>query len=171
LVTDLELDCRAMVSQMVPRISLALRDCRFCGGTGKRGGTCACVYRRVFRDCNARNHETRMREGDFARRPNTHMTRGGLSAGLEPAEFMVDFERTGLAALARCPVEQAVFWYHHLHRVEWRPCLPLIARETGQKMDRGNFFHAVYRVEVKVGRACMNLKPYSVWPPLYFRAA
>jgi hypothetical protein len=47
-----------------------------------------------------------MREGDFARRPNTR--RGGLSAGLEPAEFMVDFERTGLAALARCPVEQAV---------------------------------------------------------------
>jgi hypothetical protein len=31
-------------------------------------------------------------------------------------------------------------------------------------MDRGNFFHAVYRIEQKLGRVFRELEPYSLFP-------
>ena len=31
-------------------------------------------------------------------------------------------------------------------------------------MDRGNFFHAVYRVEQKLGKVFRELKPYALYP-------
>jgi hypothetical protein len=32
------------------------------------------------------------------------------------------------------------------------------------KMDRGNCFHAVYRIEQKLGRAFRELEPYALFP-------
>jgi hypothetical protein len=31
-------------------------------------------------------------------------------------------------------------------------------------MDRGNFFHAVYRIEQKLGRVFRELEPYALFP-------
>jgi hypothetical protein len=31
-------------------------------------------------------------------------------------------------------------------------------------MDRGNFFHAVYRIEQKLGRVFRELEPYPLFP-------
>jgi hypothetical protein len=31
-------------------------------------------------------------------------------------------------------------------------------------MDRGNFFHSVYRIEQKLGRMFRELKPYPLFP-------
>jgi hypothetical protein len=31
-------------------------------------------------------------------------------------------------------------------------------------MDRGNFFHAVYRIEQRLGRMFRELEPYSLFP-------
>ena len=31
-------------------------------------------------------------------------------------------------------------------------------------MDRGNFFHAVYRIEQKLGRIFRELEPYPLFP-------
>ena len=31
-------------------------------------------------------------------------------------------------------------------------------------MDRGNFFHAVYRIEQKLGKVFRELKPYALFP-------
>jgi hypothetical protein len=93
------------------------------------------------------------------------MTARGLSVGIVPVEWMADFELTARRVLRVRPVEWAVFWHHHLGRVPWPEC----GRLTG--LDRGEFFHAVYRVEMRVGRACMEARPYSVWPREYFAAA
>ena len=36
-------------------------------------------------------------------------------------------------------------------------------------MDRGEFFHEVYRIQQKLGRAFRELEPYGLWPlPEYF---
>jgi hypothetical protein len=32
------------------------------------------------------------------------------------------------------------------------------------QMDRGNFFHAVYRIEQKLGRVFRELEPYALFP-------
>ena len=40
------------------------------------------------------------------------------------------------------------------------------------KIDRGTFFHAVYRIEQKLGRVFRELQPYSLFPlDEYFRGA
>jgi hypothetical protein len=32
------------------------------------------------------------------------------------------------------------------------------------RLDRGTFFHAVYRIEERLGRAFTELKPYPLFP-------
>ena len=39
------------------------------------------------------------------------------------------------------------------------------------KMERGDFFHAVYRIERKLGRIFAELEPYPLYPlPEYFNS-
>ncbi|MEQ1949057.1 MAG: hypothetical protein ABL995_17835 [Bryobacteraceae bacterium] len=51
-----------------------------------------------------------------------------------------------------------MFRYHFLLGADWKLC----TRRLG--MDRGNFFHAVYRIEQKLGRAFRELEPYALFP-------
>jgi hypothetical protein len=44
----------------------------------------------------------------------------------------------------------------------------LIGKELGLELTRGNFFHAVYRLEQKLGRVFLELRPYSLFPREYF---
>jgi hypothetical protein len=139
-----------------------MERCRYCRGRGYvifgaryRGCTCECVYRRVFRVCNQRYYELRMR-GEW--NPSVH----GLSVGIKQVEYMADFELVAARALERHPREWDVFVCHHLHRLPWTACGRLV------RLDRGTFFHAVYRVEVAVGRASIETLPYGVWPADYF---
>jgi hypothetical protein len=55
-------------------------------------------------------------------------------------------------------VEFRVFRYHFLLGANWRLC----CRQLG--MDRGNFFHTVYRIEQKLGRVFAELEPYGLYP-------
>jgi hypothetical protein len=41
---------------------------------------------------------------------------------------------------------------------DWKLC----CRQLG--MDRGNFFHAVYRIEQRLGRIFAELEPYALYP-------
>jgi hypothetical protein len=54
--------------------------------------------------------------------------------------------------------EHRLFRYHFLLGADWKLC----ARKLS--VDRGNFFHAVYRVEQKLGRAFRELQPYALFP-------
>ena len=54
--------------------------------------------------------------------------------------------------------EHRLFRYHFLLGAEWMLC----ARKLG--LSRGNFFHAVYRIEQKLGRVFRELQPYPLFP-------
>ena len=127
----------------------------------------------MFRVCNGKYWELRQQDGDFARRVNLERTsyregQRGMSAGFKAAEYLADFELVARKALRDMPLEYEVFRHHCLHRLPWPACLPLISRSLGQPLSRGNFFHAVYRMEETLGRAFLELRPYSLVPREYF---
>jgi hypothetical protein len=167
-----------MIPENVSALALALEGCGRCAGLGElrqqsRRCLCACVYRRVFRVCNGKYGELRPQDGDFARRVNLERTsyregQRGMSVGFKAAEYLADFELVARKALQDMPLESQVFRHHCLHRLPWPACLPLISRSLGQPLSRGNFFHAVYRMEETLGRAFLELRPYSLVPREYF---
>lgn len=79
-------------------------------------------------------------------------------------EFRADFILLAKRTLA--DREMGVFWLHKIHQMEWRECCRRL------HLDRGNFFHAVYRLEQQVGKACMETQPFGLFPTSrYFQPA
>jgi hypothetical protein len=54
--------------------------------------------------------------------------------------------------------EYDVFRNHFLLGADWRLCC------RQMKVDRGTFFHTVYRIQQKLGRVFRELEPYSLYP-------
>jgi hypothetical protein len=54
--------------------------------------------------------------------------------------------------------EHRIFRYHFLLGADWKLCCRKL------NMDRGNFFHAVYSIEQKLGRTFAELEPYPLYP-------
>jgi len=54
--------------------------------------------------------------------------------------------------------DHQLFRYYFLLGADWQLCARRI------KMERGNFFHAVYRIERLLGRAFSELQPYPLYP-------
>ena len=81
-------------------------------------------------------------------RPNTW--------GRKDEEFIADFSLVARRALSED--EYRLFRYHFLLGADWKLC----TRKLG--MDRGNFFHSVYRIEQKLGRLFRELQPYPLFP-------
>ena len=54
--------------------------------------------------------------------------------------------------------DHRLFRYYFLLGADWKLC----ARQL--KMDRGNFFHAIYRIERTLGRAFSEIRPYPLYP-------
>ncbi|MCW5976893.1 MAG: hypothetical protein KIT09_02390 [Bryobacteraceae bacterium] len=71
-------------------------------------------------------------------------------------EFIADF--TLVARRTLDEAEYRLFKFHFLLGADWRLCCHRL------KMGRGNFFHAVYRIEQKLGRVFRELEPYSIYP-------
>lgn len=131
--------------ERIPCSTLALNRCTICNGRGLVGKAmdqpCACVLRAVFRACYARFK--REASGPF-RRSST---------------FVCDFTLVGQRALADKPLELAIFKAHVLLGGDWKICCRQL------KIDRGSFFHAVYRISEKLGRFFCELQPYALYPP------
>jgi hypothetical protein len=79
-----------------------------------------------------------------------------LSWGRKDEEYMADFVLVSRRTLSES--EYQVFRFHYLLGSDWRFCCRRL------KMDRGNFFHAVYRIQQKLGRTFRELEPYSLFP-------
>jgi hypothetical protein len=71
-------------------------------------------------------------------------------------EFIADFCLVSQRALD--DFEYPIFKYHFLQGADWKLC----CRKLG--MDRGNFFHEVYRIEQRLGRVFRELQPYALYP-------
>ncbi len=149
------------------RILLAQARCVQCYGAGLVYGvessrTCNCVWRAVFRACWGRFQQ--LGESDPARarmRPDKTWpsTRSGLPISMpsrKREEFMADFCILAKRTLLRREFE--MFRAHWLLGMSWRECAPRLG------FDRGRFFHAVYRIEQKLGRAFYETEPYGLFP-------
>ena len=79
-----------------------------------------------------------------------------VAYGRKTEEFMADFCLVSRRALS--PFEYDVFRFHFLLGAEWKLCCWRL------HIDRGTFFHTVYRIEQKLGRVFRELEPYSLFP-------
>ena len=76
--------------------------------------------------------------------------------GRKDEEYIADF--TLMAKRHLNDLEHMIFRYHFLLGADWKLCCRKL------KMDRGNFFHAVYRVMHRLGRAFRETEPYGLYP-------
>lgn len=145
-------------------LALASHACTQCHGSGLRLGRsntwtpCNCVLRAIFRICFDRFSRCVTQEKSLSRVSlEPHLGRQRPSTwGRKDEEFIADFCLISRRTLDA--EEQRLFRYHFLLGADWKLC----TRKLG--MDRGNFFHAVYRVEQKLGRAFREVEPYALFP-------
>ena len=145
-------------------LALAQQSCTFCHGLGLRPGRagastpCNCVFRAVFRACYARFVKCVSKE--------KHVSRVSLEAnpgrlrksvwGLKNEEYVADFCLVSRRELD--DQQYRLFRYHFLLGADWKLCCRKL------NVDRGEFFHDVYRIQQKLGRAFRELEPYALYP-------
>jgi hypothetical protein len=153
-------------------LALAMHHCTHCHGSGLRLGRkgalapCNCVLRAIFRACYARFVICATQErhlSQIALEPHG-ARQARLTWGRKDEEYIADFCLVSRRTLE--DFEYKVFRYHFLLGADWKLC----SRRLG--MERGNFFHAVYRIEQKLGRTFRELQPYALYPlDEYFNGA
>jgi hypothetical protein len=144
-------------------IALALPACSYCCGSGLRLDRrskyqpCNCVLRSIFRACYARFQQCSLEKRfsqvklEYSPRANRRIT-----WGRKDEEYCADFYLLSRKTLT--PLEWKIFNYHFLLGADWKLC----TRRLG--LDRGNFFHSVYRIQEKLGRAYREVQPFSLFP-------
>jgi hypothetical protein len=145
-------------------LALAMHNCTQCRGTGLRLGAkgafapCNCVLRSIFRICYDRFVRCAEQERYVSRVAlEAHRGRSRPSTwGRKDEEYIADFCLVSRRFLTE--MEHRLFRYHFLLAADWKLC----ARKLG--IDRGTFFHAVYRIEQKLGRVFRELQPYALFP-------
>lgn len=145
-------------------LALAMHNCTQCHGAGLRLGKtgtfypCNCVLRSIFRICYDR-FVTGMQREKYISRVSLEAHRGRSRPstwGRKEEEYIADFCLVSRRSLSES--EYRLFRYHFLLGADWKLC----TRKLG--MDRGNFFHAIYRIEQKLGRVFRELQPYALFP-------
>lgn len=145
-------------------IGLSKPSCLQCHGLGvrivhkTREAPCNCVYRAVFRACYNRFREY-VAEGVGASTVTLDFCRGRegrRTYSRKREEYMADFCLVSRRFLD--DFEYKVFRFHFLLGAEWKLCC------RQMKVDRGTFFHSVYRIEQNLGRAFARPEPYALYP-------
>ncbi|MGC4050198.1 MAG: hypothetical protein QM757_12510 [Paludibaculum sp.] len=145
-------------------LALAFDACTQCFGMGVRslrGGRvkpCSCVLRSIFRACYARFRTTVEKQRNLSLENLDGTYRGGCrhSWGRKNEEYMADFYLVTRRALSKS--DWKLFSARYLLGANWRLC-------TRQfNMDRGQYFHAIYRIEARLGLVYRTLAPYPLFP-------
>jgi hypothetical protein len=76
--------------------------------------------------------------------------------GRKDEEFMADFSLMAKRHLDE--TEYRIFRFHFILGADWRLCCRRL------EMDRGSFFHAVYRIQQTLGRVFRETEPYGLFP-------
>jgi len=76
--------------------------------------------------------------------------------GRKDEEYIADFCSVSRHNLS--DFEYKIFRFHFVLGADWRLCCRQL------KMDKGVFFHAVYRIQQKLGRAFREVRPYALFP-------
>jgi hypothetical protein len=161
-------------------IALAKQKCASCWGLGmtfgygQRPKPCKCVLRQIFRVCHRKFKGCQacppyfgggIRLLPLAGR-NRGSTRdsaacGGATRrcfGYPKSEYVADFLAIAKRTLDPASVGYGVFMLHFVAGYDWKICCRRL------EMDRGAFFHEVYRVEEKLGRAFREVQPFALFP-------
>jgi hypothetical protein len=147
-------------------IALAKESCAQCHGLGLRDisgrigseAPCNCVLRKVFRLCYSRfryciekeKHVSQARLAIIGGRDRRQVW------GRRDEEFIADFSLVSRRFLDES--QYRLFRFHFLLGADWKLCCRRL------KMNRGSFFHEVYRIQQKLGRIFRELEPYSLFP-------
>ena len=145
-------------------IGIANGSCAFCQGVGmivdrnEEEAPCDCVLRAAFRACYQAFVECvalAERTAAVSWEP-CHGPKGGRMFSRKREEYVADFLNVAERHLRG--TEYRIFRYYFVLGADSTIC--------GQKlgMDRGTFFHHVYRVERKLGRVFSELQPYPLYP-------
>ena len=86
----------------------------------------------------------------------THGPAGRHSYGRKREEFIADFCLVTRRALTEA--EYTAFRYTYLLGADWQLCAARIG------LDRNDYYQLLYRMQVKLGRAFADLKPYALYP-------
>jgi hypothetical protein len=116
------------------------------------------VFRGIFRACHNRFLEC------VAKGPHTSTVTLEFCRGAEGhrtysrkrEEFMADFCLVSQRTLDE--TEHRIFRFHFLLGADWKLCCRHL------HMDRGSFFHEIYRIQQKLGRAFAEIEPYALFP-------
>jgi hypothetical protein len=145
-------------------LALAQQSCTFCFGLGLRPGRagtstpCNCVFRAIFRACYEKFRLCVAKEKHVSRvslEANLGQTRRSVW-GLKNEEYTADFCLVSQRALSLR--EHRIFRFHYLLGADSVIC----CQKFG--MDRGSFFHELYRIEQKLGRKFRELEPHALFP-------
>jgi len=145
-------------------LALAQQSCTYCLGLGLRPGRsgvstpCNCVFRAIFRACYARFRACASKEKYISRvslEANPGRQRKSVW-GLKDEEYIADFCLVSRRTLD--DREYRIFKYHFLLGADWKLCCRKL------NIDRGNFFHDVYRIEQKLGQTFRELEPHALFP-------
>ena len=91
-------------------------------------------------------------------------TTGTMFWGRKDEEYIADFLLVTKRSLSE--KEMKLFRYHFLLGADWRLCVRKL------HMEKGDFFHELYRIEERLDRVYRELKPYALYPlDEYFSAA
>jgi len=76
--------------------------------------------------------------------------------GRKVEEYIADFCAVSRRALN--DEDYRLFRYHYLLGADFKMCCRVL------QMDKGDFFHRVYKIEEQLGRTFRHLKPYALYP-------
>jgi hypothetical protein len=145
-------------------LALAQQSCIYCYGLGLRPGRggastpCNCVFRGIFRACYRRFRQCASKEKYISRvslEANPGRQRKSVW-GWKNEEYIADFCLVSKRTLTE--QEHRLFRYHFLLGADWRLCCRRL------NIDRGTFFHEVYRIEQKLGKTFRELEPHALFP-------
>jgi len=119
---------------------------------------CHCVFRAIFRACfeHFQEYANAGEQPGAVTLEANHGPMGYRLYSLKRQEYVADFCLAARRALS--PEDYQLFRYVYLLGADQALC----SRRLG--LDRGDFFHAVYRIESTLGRHLAELKPYPLYP-------
>lgn len=141
---------------------LAAQGCARCFGLGYRFGrgaqlvACGCVLRAAFDHVHWRYRRIgrELSGARLTQEAGAH----GPTWSMKNADFCADFAVLAKRTLGEDSLSYVIFKLHFLDCCDWKVC----ARRM--RINRGHFFHAVYRIKEKVGAALLGTLPFALYP-------
>ncbi len=146
-------------------IGIAKESCMLCRGSGLRVTAvkgilhpCNCVFRNIFRACYSRFRQCVSQERYMSKVTlvNCSGKDGKRIWARKDEDYIADFCLVSKRSLTE--FEYRIFRFHFLLGADWRLCCRKL------NMERGNFFHAVYRIQQTLGKIYRELEPFALFP-------